>query len=123
MESLGFVVTVAALSAIMAGGGAWEFQNSRFEAKELARKAAEAELAASNQAAIDTASTSHTAAKAKINTKYLVVTEEIENVVTKIEYRDRICLDADGLRAHASAVELTGATRKSERALPAADIP
>lgn len=116
-------VIVALLSAFLSGVGTWRFQAYRYDSKELAREVAERELNKLRNAAANVASTKHEEKKTEIDTKFLVITSEIENVITKVEYRDRLCYDADGLRAHASAVRLTGAASKPEDAVSAPSVP
>ena len=115
---------VAIIAAVLiTGGGTWKYQEHRYAAKELVRVEAENKRLNQNEETAEQSATRHEVNKAKIATKYVVVKEIIENVVTKVEYRDRICLDADGLRAHASAVALTHPASESENSMPAPPIP
>jgi hypothetical protein len=116
-------IIVALLSSVLSGFGTWKVQAWRYDSKELARSEAAAELTKLNARAASIASAGHEEFKTKTDTKYLVVTSEIENVVTKIEYRDRICFDADGMRAHDGAVRLTGAAPKPENSVSTPAVP
>lgn len=53
---------------------------------------------------IDTAAEKHEVTKEVIRTKFVPITEEIERVITKIEYRDTVCFSDDGLRVLSSAI-------------------
>lgn len=59
----------------------------------------------------ETAAVGYEKAKVVIREKYVPITETVERVVNKIEYRDRICLDDDGV--HAANRALTGSTNDS----------
>lgn len=103
--------------------GTWRVQEWRYANIELARIEAEREKKKMDNLAIDKASEAHEITKTLINNKFTVVTETIDNVITKIEYRDRACFDDDGLRAHDSAVFLTGAGPKLKNSLPTPTVP
>lgn len=113
----------AIIAALMSGIGTWKVQEWRYDSKELARVEAGRELTKMNNAAANAASTEHEKTKTKIEKEYLVVTKEVENVITKIEYRDRICFDDDGLRALNRAVGLTGTASKPSNAVSAPRVP
>jgi hypothetical protein len=117
------ILIAVVISALLSAGGAWKYQEYKFAAKELARVEAEAELQKMNELAAHVASTAHENSKIKIKKEFLVVTSEIENVVTKVEYRDRICFDDDGLRAHARAVRVTGAASEPSYGVPTPAVP
>lgn len=60
---------------------------------------------AKREKAVDTAATGLEADKEKIRTEYVVVTKEVERVVTAPFYGpDQQCFDADGLRALERAI-------------------
>lgn len=85
--------------AAIAGAAAWQVQSARHDAylyKQEVNARAEARLRRQNA---ETAATGFEAARVVIQKQIEVVTEEVERVVTKVEYRDRICLDDDGVRA------------------------
>ena len=117
------ILIAAIISAILSAGGTWKYQEYKFAAKELARVEAEAEIRKMNELAAHTAATAHENTKIQIQEKFLVVTSEVENVVTKIEYRDRMCFDSDGLRAHARAVRVTGAASEPSYPVSTPAIP
>ena len=110
-------------SIVLSAFSTWKVQDWRYSAREAERVEAQAELARLNSKTANFASESHEEAKVQIQTKYIVVKKAVNNVVTKIEYRDRICLDNDGLRAHDSAIRLTGNTSQPENRVPASGIP
>lgn len=103
-------MAIVIAAALLSSFSTYKIMDWRADAAELARTEAAAELTKMQNLAASVAATAHENAKVKINTEYLVVTKEVENVVTKIEYRDRICFDDDGVRAHNHSVRLTGNT-------------
>lgn len=115
-------VAAALVSAAVASTGAWQVQNWRYESKEAARVENERELQRLQQRTAAVASTGHEKDKVQIQTKFVTITEEVERVVEKIEYRDRMCFDDDGLRAHAGAVRLTGNAAQPGYTLPATAV-
>lgn len=117
------LLLTALVSAVLAGGSVWKYKTYQYEAEEAERIAAVAEVTRIARHKVGEASTEHEVAKTKITTEYVVVTKDIEHVVNKIEYRDRICFDDDGLRAHAAAVRLTGNTSEPSYPMPAASAP
>ena len=116
-------VIVALISTFLSALGTWKVQEWRYTAKEAQRMEVEKELTKLNSASANMASAKHETTKTLIATKYVAVTETIDNVITKIEYRDRVCFDDDGLRAHAGAVRLTGNTSELKDGLPTAAAP
>ncbi len=118
-----FAVAAVIVASALTGGSVWKYQEYKYVAKDAARIEAENIRLNTNEEVAEAAATKHEVNKTKIATKYVVVTEAIENVITKIEYRDRVCFDDDGLRAHASAVKLTHPSSKSENSLPTAPVP
>lgn len=112
----------ALVSAGLAFGGAWQVQNWRYESKDAVRIENERDLQRLQLRTAAVASTGHEIDKVQIQTKFVTITEEVDRVVEKIEYRDRMCFDDDGLRAHAGAVRLTGNAGQPGYALPAAAI-
>ncbi len=55
--------------------------------------------------------------KTKIETRYVEVEKEVVRVVNSIEYRDRACLDPDGLRVLSAAIAGDNAASKSRPGL------
>ena len=53
---------------------------------------------------IDTAAEKHEQVKEVIRTKFVPITERVEHEVTKVEYRDRQCLDDSSLRIIADSI-------------------
>lgn len=110
---------IAAAIAVSSFGTAWKIQDWRADAAELERVTVAQEMARNLRKVTSGASTAFEDDGAKVKTKIVTVRQEVDRVVEKIEYRN-VCFDADGLRAHASAVRLTGNTSKPESPLPAA---
>lgn len=52
----------------------------------------------------NTAAVAHESDKIVIRKEFIPITQEVERVVTQIEYRDRACLPADGLRIINAAI-------------------
>lgn len=117
------LIIACIISILISGASVWKFQDYRYAAIELERVEAERELHKMRNKAMDTASENHENTKIQIQTKYSVVTKVIDNVIHKIEYRDRLCFDDDGLRAHDGAVRLTGNTSEPESRMPTTNIP
>lgn len=116
---------VAAAVAGAAGFGlAWELQAGKhakyLHAQEVNARATE-RLRRQNS---ETAATGFEKQRIVIREKFVPITEEIERVVTKIEYRDRMCLDPDGVRVANRALQgLTDNPGQPGPALPASAPP
>lgn len=111
------------IAALLSGFGTWKLQENRYAAKELAHLEAQRELTRLQNAAAHAASEAHEETKTVIATKFITIKETVDNVITKIEYRDRVCYDADGLRAHARAIRVTGAASEPTYTVPTLAIP
>lgn len=101
LQALAIAALVVSVLSFSAG---WRVQGWRWaaadaKAVEVAR-AREAEL----RAAVDEASAAHEADRGRIRTEFRTIVQEVERVVEKPVYRDRVCLDDDGLRILGAAV-------------------
>jgi len=115
-------LAAAAFIAFTSATAAWKVQSWRHDAQELARVEDARELAKLQRQAANSASAGHEADKTRIETEFLTITQEVERVIEKPVYRN-ICLDPDGLRAHAAAVRATGNTGEPGHPVPAAAAP
>ena len=100
-------VAVALLIAIGSATGAWKVQEWRYKALEADRVEQARETAVMRRKAANSASTGHEQDKVRIQTEYVTIEKEVERVTDKIEYRDRACLDADGVRVLQAAIRTT----------------
>ncbi len=100
------VAAVAALVACAAGfGGAWWLQGVRWDAADGRRAAADAESQRLAQRAADTAAGRFEADRARIAGQRLIITREVERVITvDAAAAAAVCLSDDGLRLIARAV-------------------
>ncbi len=97
-------VVVALVSALLAGSGTWKVQEWRYAARDLkAQQAAERETLRRTDK-IDSAAVAHERVKEVIREKFVPITERVEHEVTKVEYRDAVCLSPDGLRIIADSL-------------------
>lgn len=90
--------------AAMAGsfGAGWEVRAWKADADQLAQRQADARDAQRRVDNADRASGDYEATKAQRQEKQRVVTKEVDRIVTV--YRDRACLDDDGLRVLSEAI-------------------
>lgn len=113
-------VVAALISAAIAGAGGWAARGWRCDAAELVRIEAQAEadrMAARKVSAVaDAFETTRTAQRVTQR----VVVQEVERVVDRPVYRDRECLDADGLRLVNAAAGAPANPGQPDAALPIA---
>ena len=122
MGLLAYIVIAAAIfGAGVAGGIKWELGVVARRDLAAVQQSAATQIRRMDQA--DTAAGRHEAGKARIQTRYVAITQETEHVIRQIEYRDRACLDADGLRIVASAIAAGDAAGQPAPALPAPPAP
>jgi len=112
-------VAIAALAAALAFGAGWKVQAWRYDARELAREVNQRAVERMRRQNADTAAVAHETDKVTIKTEFVPVIQEVERVVNKIEYRDRACLDDDGLRALNAAARTTANPGQPGHQLPA----
>lgn len=104
-----YVLVAAGLGiATISGTAAWKVQDWRYKAliAEQATKAQEDARIAVRVA--NRASAGHEQDKAGLDVQFRTIDREIERVITKTVYRDKPCLDDDGLRVLQAALRTTG---------------
>lgn len=111
---------VAMVSAVMAGTAAWKVQSWRFDSAKLEAIEDAHEREKMRRQAANAGAQAHEVDKTVIQTKFIPITTEVERVVTQIEYRDRVCLDSDGLRVLNTAIATTGNPAVAGNPLPGA---
>lgn len=113
-------LAAALLSLVLGFSAAWKVQGWRWAAAEKARIEADAEALAARSRSADKAAEAHEKDKAADRVEFRTIIQEVERVVEKPIYRDRECLDADGLRVIRAAIAGRPAPAASEpaRALP-----
>lgn len=113
-------VVVGAVVAAGVGGavGAWTVQNWRYGALKAAELEQARETSKMLRQAANTASTGHEDDKVTLKTEFVTIEKEVERVVSQIEYRDRACLDPDGVWIVNEATRLTGATSELGNTVP-----
>ena len=94
----------ALISAAIAATGAWQVQNWRFDARELARVQAQAEATQQAARTANTAAAAHEQDKTHAAQKTRVIRQIVEKIVERPVYAGA-CFDGDGLRALASAIK------------------
>ena len=96
------VLLLACLVAGFAAGVKWHAGQDAIkeQARQVNQRAAE-RLQRQNS---NTAAIAHEADKSVIKKVFVPITQEVERVVSKVEYRDRACLDPAGLRVIQSAI-------------------
>ena len=96
------VLLLACLVAGFAAGVKWHAGQDAIaeQARQVNQRATE-RLQRQNA---NTAAVAFEGDRVRIEKEFVPITQEVERVVTKIEYRDRQCLDADGVSALNSAV-------------------
>jgi hypothetical protein len=113
-----YVYVAILLAGLFAGGiGTWRVEEWRHDALEKDRLEQAAKEIQRKAEHVDTAATGHEDDKARIETVFKTITQEVDHVVEKPVYRN-VCLDDDGLRAIRSAVE-----RANARSEPASAVP
>lgn len=114
----------AIAAAAVFGFGFWagdEWRSGAVAQDELEAKAANDRATARVARQGDKAAERHEVIKEVLRTEFVPITQEIERVVTKIEYRDRACLDDDGLRIARDAI--AAANRAAGFPAPAVSAP
>lgn len=107
----------ALISAAIAATGAWQVQNWRFDARELARVQAQAEATQQAARTANTAAAAHEQDKTHAAQKTRVIRQIVEKIVERPVYAG-LCFDSDGLRALASAIRPGDAAAKPSDAVP-----
>ena len=86
------------------GTSAWKVQTWRHDSAQLAAQVNQRATERLRRQNTNTAATSHEADKIVIRKEFVPIVQEVDRVVTKIEWRDRACLADDGLRIAQSAI-------------------
>jgi hypothetical protein len=86
-----------ALVALVSAIATWQVQNWRFHSLEEQRVEMQAKEEARKADRVDKAAVAHEQDKKQIETKYVVITKEVEHEVEKPVYRDA-CLPDSGVR-------------------------
>ena len=94
----------AGVAAAIGFGAAWQIQSLRADSAALSREMNARAAERIRRQNTETAATGYEAARIEIRETFVPITERIESVVTKIEYRDRVCFDDDGVRAANAAL-------------------
>lgn len=94
----------ALIGAAVAFTSAWQVQNWRHDSAELAAQVNQRASERMRRQNSNTAAIAHEADKIVIKKEFVPITQEVEKIVTRIEYRDRACLDPAGLRVIQSAI-------------------
>lgn len=114
-----YVIVGAVLAAGIGGFTAgWKAQTWRYGALEAERMEQERETAKMRRQAANTAATGFEQDKVRIQTEFVTIEKEVERVVNQIEYRDRACLDPDGVRSLQAAIRLTGNSSEPGNPVP-----
>ena len=96
---------VLLLACLVAGFGAGvKYHAGQDAIKEQAREVNQRATERLRRQNSNTAAIAHEADKIVIKKEFVPITQEIEKIVTQIEYRDRACLDPAGLRVIQSAI-------------------
>lgn len=109
--------------ALLAGlAGGWYARDVKADADDKIRTEAFAKEIARRANEADAAAASYEALKASTDARERVVVKEVTRVVEKPVYRNE-CLDDDGLRILAADIQDRPATRQPAATLPAASAP
>lgn len=95
-----------ALAIAVAGFGAGvKWQIGIVAARDLRAVQEGARAAIRRTEQVDVAAEAHERTREVLRTEFVPITQEVERVVTKVEYRDRVCFDDDGLRVARAAID------------------
>lgn len=97
-------LVIALAIAVTAFGAGVKWQIGIVAARDLKSVQEGARTAILRADRVDVAATQHERVKEVLRTEFVPITQEVERVVTQIEYRDRACLDDDGLRVARAAI-------------------
>ena len=113
-------VAVAAIAASTAAIGTWNVQTWRHDSAKLEALDDARETERMRRQAANAGAKGHEGDKTVIQTRFVPITQEVERVVTQIEYRDRACLADDGVRVLNQAIGLSGDPGVAGNPMPAA---
>lgn len=108
------------LAALLAASAAWTVRAWKADADEAAVVKGLHAAVLAQQAAADKSAVQFEVERARLVRKRQVITQEVDRVVERPIYRDGVCLDADGLRLVAAAVDPAASAGEPAPALPAA---
>ena len=112
-------IAVTALIAAAVGFGAgWQTQAWRYDAKELAAKNKALDKARMQRQGADAGAVAFEVVREKLRTEYIPILQEVERVA--VQYRDRECLAADGVRLINDAIRSANNPGEPRHPLPAA---
>jgi hypothetical protein len=100
--------------------GGWRVHDWKAEAARAAELDLQAREQARDAIRVDTAATGYETQRTATAERVRIIKTEVERVVDRPVYRDRECLDADGLRLVAQAIGAPTAAGEPAPALPAA---
>ena len=112
----GYVAT-AITAAALAGTAAWQTQNWRHDANELARTRIEARDQVKRIDRIDDAAARHEAFKTTEEIRYVTRTKIVDRIVDRPVYRSA-CFDDDGLQLVNAAIAGTDSAGQPASAVP-----
>jgi len=113
------VPAIAAAVALAVGAaGGWQVQAWRWAAADAARLEADAEAQRMAERRAGQAAQTYEQHRAASAAQTRVILQEVERVVDRPVYRDRECLDADGVRI-VNAAGQAGAASQPDPAVPA----
>lgn len=118
---LGIQLGIAVLLAVASFAGGVKWQVGIVAKRDLKAVQDNARVAILRADKVDKAAATHEVVKEILRTEFVPITQEVERVVTKIEYRDRACLDDDGLRVARAAI--AAANRAAGFPAPAVSAP
>ena len=107
----------ALIAGTLAAAGAWQVQNWRFDARELARVQAQAEATQQAARTAHAAAAAHEQDKTHAAQKTRVIRQIVEKIVERPVYAG-VCFDDDGLRALTSAIRPGDAAAKPGNPVP-----
>lgn len=118
---LGVHPAIAAMLAVAGFAAGVKWQIGIVAARDLKASQESARVAILRADKVDVAAAKHEVVKEVLRTEFVPINTEVERVVTKIEYRDRACLDDDGLRVAQAAI--AAANRAAGFPAPAVSAP
>lgn len=116
-----YTYALTAIIAFAAGGSAaWTVQQWRHDAARLAAIEQARETEVMRRKAANMGATQHEREKIVIRKQFVPVIQEVERIVTQVEYRDRQCFGPDLVRLANDAIRATGPAGKPGDAVPPA---
>jgi hypothetical protein len=119
MPTLAIYVTLVLLIYAAGATSGFKVESWRWSAAELAATQAVESDRVAKETKEAAAATQVAQTEEKERVVYRTIVQTVDRIVEKPVYRDRVCLDADGLRAANSALLGTAAPGQPDPALPA----